>query len=142
MEIWFYGRMLRRTFSVDDANAALPLVRGLTERIVERSRRLPELHEDLRIRTYLARRPGASPDDQEAATFAAADLRRAETDLAEALRDLGRAGVVLKDAMEGVVDFPSVYQDRLIELCWRVGEPEVAHWHPMGGGYRNRQRLV
>jgi hypothetical protein len=133
--------MLRRTFSVDDANAALPEVRRLTERIVERSRRLPELHEELRIRTYRARRPGATQGAQEAATFAAADLRRAEADLAEALRDLGRAGVVLKDAMDGVVDFPSVREDRLIELCWRVGEPEVGHWHPLGGGYRSRQPL-
>lgn len=133
--------MLRRTFSIDEANAALPEVRRITERIVERSRRLPELHEDLRIRTYRAHRPGATPDDQEAVTFAAADLRRAESDLAGSLRDLGRAGVELKDAMEGVVDFPSIREGRVVELCWRVGEPEVAHWHPVGGGFQSRQRL-
>jgi hypothetical protein len=133
--------MLRRTFSVDEANAALPEVRRLTERIVERSRRLPELHEELRIRTYRAHRSGALADGQQAVTFAAADLRRAESDLADSLRDLGRAGVDLKDAMEGVVDFPSIREGRVIELCWRVGEPEVAHWHPVGGGFRSRQRL-
>lgn len=133
--------MLRRTFSVAEANAALPEVRRLTERIVERSCRLPELHEDLRIRTYRARRAGASSADQEAATFAAADLRRAELDLADALRELGRSGVHLKDAIDGVVDFPSVRGGRPVELCWRVGEPEVAHWHALGGGFRNRQPL-
>jgi len=133
--------MLRRTFSVAEANAALPEVRRLTERIVERSRRLPELHEDLRIRTYRARREGASDADQQAATFAAADLRRAEVDLADALRELGRAGVHLKDTIDGVVDFPSVRDGREVELCWRVGEPEVGHWHAVGGGFRNRQPL-
>lgn len=134
--------MLRRTFSVEEANAALPEVRRLTERIVERSRRLPELHENLRIRTYRARRAVASAADHEAVTFAAADLRRAELDLAEALRDLSRSGVEMKDAMEGVVDFPSVREGRQVELCWRVGEPEVAHWHPVGGGFRSRQPLT
>lgn len=133
--------MLRRTFSVDEANAALPEVRRLTERIVERSRQLPELHEDLRIRTYRARRPGATEGDQEAVAIAAADLRRSESDLARAVRDLGRAGVELKDAIEGVVDFPSVRDGRQVELCWRMGEPEVSHWHPVGGGYRGRQPL-
>ena len=133
--------MLRRTFSVAEANAALPEVRRLTERIVERSRRLPELHEELRIRTYRARREGASAGEREAATFAAADLRRVELDLADALRDLGRAGVQLKDAMDGVVDFPSVRGGRVVELCWQVGEPEVAHWHAVGGGFRSRQPL-
>lgn len=133
--------MLRRTFTVEEANEALPAVRRLTERIVDRSRRLPELHEELRIRIYRARRAGATATDQEAATFAAADLRRAEVDLAEALRDLGREGVDLKDALEGVVDFPSVRQGHLVELCWRMGEPEVAHWHPVGGGFRGRQPL-
>jgi len=133
--------MLRRTFSVDEANAALPEIRRLTERIVERSRRLPELHEELRIRTYRSRRPGATEGDREAATFAAADLRRAEADLTEDFRELGRAGVELKDAIGGVVDFPSVREGRLVELCWRVGEPEVSHWHPVGGGYRGRQPL-
>ena len=133
--------MLRRTFSVDEANAALPEVRRLTERVVERSRRLPELHEELRIRTYRAHRFGAPADSQQAVTFAAADLRRAEFDLADSLRDLGRAGVDLKDAMEGVVDFPSIREGRVVELCWRVGEPEVTHWHPVGGGFRSRHRL-
>ncbi len=133
--------MLRRTFSVAEANAALPEVRRLTERIVERSRRLPELHEELRIRTYRARRADASVGEQQAVAFAAADLRRAELDLAEALRDLGRSGVQLKDALDGVVDFPSVRDGRQVELCWCVGEPEVAHWHAVGGGFRSRQPL-
>lgn len=133
--------MLRRTFTVAEANAALPEVRRLTERVVERSRRLPELHEELRIRTYQARRGSASAEAEEAATFAAADLRRAELDLAEALRELGRAGVHLKNAVDGVVDFPSVRDGRPVELCWRVGEPEVGHWHTVGGGFRTRQPL-
>jgi hypothetical protein len=115
--------MLRRTFSVDEANAALPEARRLTERVVERSRRLPELHEELRIRTYRAHRFGAPAD------------------LADSLRNLGRAGVDLKGAMEGVVDFPSIREGRVVELCWRVGEPEVTHWHPVGGGFRSRHRL-
>lgn len=133
--------MLRRTFTVAEANAALPEVRRLTERVVERSLRLPELHEELRIRTYRARRGSASPEAQEAVTFAAADLRRAELDLAEALRELGRTGVNLKSAVDGVVDFPSVRDGRPVELCWCVGESEVGHWHTVGGGFRSRQPL-
>lgn len=130
-----------RTFSVDEANAALPEVRRLTERVVERSRRLPELHEELRIRAYRAGRPSATAEDRDAAASAASEVRRAELGLADALHDLGRSGVHLKDAMEGVVDFPSVREGYLVELCWHLGEPVVGHWHPVGGGFRSRLPL-
>lgn len=133
--------MLRRTFTVEEANAALPQVRRLIERVVEGSQRLPELQDEFRIRTYRARRPAGTATDREAATLAAADLRRAEEDLAEALGELGRSGVEVKDLLMGVVDFPSVRDGRVVELCWRVGEPAVGHWHPAGGGYGSRQPL-
>ncbi|MGH7910383.1 MAG: DUF2203 domain-containing protein [Candidatus Dormibacteraceae bacterium] len=133
--------MGRRTFSVEQANVALAEVRPLAERTVELSRRLPELHEELRIRSYRAGRPGGTGSDVEGVELAADELRQAETDLEAALHALVAQGVELKDAMVGVVDFPSERDGEPIELCWRLGEDRIAHWHPLDGGFRGRRPL-
>ena len=43
---------------------------------------------------------------------------------------------------EGLVDFPSRLDGRTVFLCWRLGEPEVLHWHELDAGFAGRQPLV
>jgi hypothetical protein len=31
---------------------------------------------------------------------------------------------------------------REVYLCWRLGEPEVAHWHELNEGFAGRQKLM
>jgi hypothetical protein len=39
------------------------------------------------------------------------------------------------------VDFPSLREGRIVYLCWRLGEDEVAWWHEVDAGFAGRQRL-
>ena len=48
-------------------------------------------------------------------------------------------GPVIKDLSSGLIDFYSIAGDRLIFLCWRMGEKDVSHWHTLEGGFANRQ---
>jgi hypothetical protein len=41
----------------------------------------------------------------------------------------------------GLVDFLGEREGRDVWLCWRTGEPAVAHWHEIDQGFRNRQPL-
>ena len=43
--------------------------------------------------------------------------------------ELAALGVEFKDAVLGLVDFPAERDGRTVYLCWRLGEPEVEHWH-------------
>ncbi len=49
--------------------------------------------------------------------------------------------VELKDVSIGLVDFPTVIGGQDAYLCWRLGEPEVAYWHPRDGGFAGRRPL-
>ncbi|MGD2057129.1 MAG: DUF2203 domain-containing protein [Anaerolineales bacterium] len=49
--------------------------------------------------------------------------------------------VLIKDVRHGLIDFPSRRADRIVLLCWRYGEPEVAFWHEIDGGFAGRQPL-
>ena len=52
-----------------------------------------------------------------------------------------RRGCVLKDLDRGLLDFYALSGDRLIFLCWQLGESEIAHWHTLEGGFAGRQPL-
>ena len=47
-----------------------------------------------------------------------------------------------KGAVEGLVDFPAEMDGRIVYLCWKLGEPEVLHWHDLESGFAGRQSLV
>jgi len=55
--------------------------------------------------------------------------------------EIHETGCVLKDVDTGLVDFYTLYKGRVVYLCWKLGEPEIAYWHEVGGGYRNRQPI-
>lgn len=57
------------------------------------------------------------------------------------IRAIQRHGCVVKDLDRGLLDFYAISGDRLIFLCWQLGEPEVAHWHTLEGGFGARQPL-
>jgi hypothetical protein len=133
--------MKPRTYDVDEANRVLPRVRLLVGRIVALARRLPELQEDVRTADYRVRRPGAAAPDVRRLDQLTDTARAAELDLAAALDGLAELGVQLKDVGTGLVDFLSYRGDELVELCWRLGEDRVSHWHRIGEGYPGRKPL-
>jgi hypothetical protein len=50
-------------------------------------------------------------------------------------------GCVVKDIDLGLIDFPAVREDEPIYLCWKLGEPRVAHWHGVDEGFSSRRPL-
>jgi len=134
-------RVVSRTYQLHEANRALPAVRRLVGQIVELSAQLDELTDQVRIAEYRMRRPAATQEERDRFDETTAALRGAEGDLVGALAGLEELGVRLKDPRVGLVDFLSYRDGALVELCWKLGEDRVAHWHRVGEGYAGRQPL-
>jgi hypothetical protein len=49
--------------------------------------------------------------------------------------------ITLRDISTGLIDFPALVAGRPIWLCWRLGEAEVANWHPHDAGFDARLPL-
>ncbi|HEX6547514.1 MAG TPA: DUF2203 domain-containing protein [Candidatus Dormibacteraeota bacterium] len=130
-----------RTYDAREANAALPLVRQLTVRIVETMAEMPELEDALRIARYKAARGGPSSGSDGEVGRREAAIEEAQAELLRAIRQLDEMGVQLKDPHEGLVDFLSYRDGELVELCWKLGEPVVGHWHRIGEGFPGRKPL-
>ncbi len=51
-------------------------------------------------------------------------------------------GIVVRDIRSGLIDFPSLREGRVVNLCWRRGEPlEIHWWHEVEAGFDGRQPL-
>ena len=130
-----------RIYSVEEANSALPEVRDLVGKVVGLVNYLPELHEKVRIAEYERTRPGAARDELQRLQEALEALRSAELEMSKLLTRLESMGVVLKDLRLGLIDFYGYRDGELVELCWRLGEDSVAHWHRVGEGFAGRKPL-
>lgn len=130
----------KKFYSIDDANRALPLVRAIVSDIVSQYKRVDELQQRLsRVRRDRKRKT----DDVYAAELdqTRTELETEESRLRDYVDELRKLGVELKSE-DGLCDFPSVRDGREIYLCWRLGEPQVAHWHELEAGFAGRRRIT
>jgi hypothetical protein len=129
-----------RYFTPEEANALLPEVRALTERMVAHRRSLAlATVRHARIAAKIAGNGGGvNPHDVD-------ELRAAMEAEAQAVagcvEELNELGVQVKDLDEGLVDFPALRGDEEVLLCWRLGEDEVAYWHGADEGFAGRKSL-
>ena len=129
-----------RYFTPEQANAALPQVRPLAERMVDHRRELSVL---------LSRRAGLSTTIAgNGGDLDPGELARVEAEIGEHAKGVARCvneihglGAEVKDADEGLVDFPALRGDEEVLLCWKLGEEEVANWHGLEEGFAGRRPL-
>ncbi len=130
----------QRLFTTAEANAALETVRPLAEELVERSAKLREAVEERQSLVQAAGGNGGGTRPGRLVALAET-IQHEQTELARCVAELDAAGVQVKDLTSGLLDFPSERDGEEILLCWRVGEPEVAWWHTLDGGFAGRRPL-
>jgi hypothetical protein len=131
----------RKYFTIDQANATLPLVRAIVGDIAELTRSLRERQDRLsRLQATTPR--GMGDVYREELDQARAEFDRDQERLADYAQELAGLGVELKDCDTGLVDFLSRMNGREVYLCWRLGEPEVEHWHELQAGFAGRKKLT
>lgn len=130
-----------KLFTVESANACLPLVRAITGDLVRLAR-------DLRDRKHrwelLTRGRDVVAGDVYADELAQVqqDLARDARQLQDFERELAELGVIPQSAVDGLIDFPALMDGRMVYLCWKYGEPEVLYWHERDAGFAGRQPLT
>jgi hypothetical protein len=63
------------------------------------------------------------------------------TRLQEVCEQIQECGCLVKDLDVGLLDFPTLYRDREVYLCWRLGEDRIRFWHQIEDGFRGRQPI-
>ena len=129
----------KKYFNPAEANATLPLVRSIVKDITELAASLRDRND--RLARVAGDDGGLGKAHQEELQPLQEDLERAQDQLKDYVQELNALGVELKDYYTGLVDFPAWMNGHEVYLCWRLGEPEVAHWHELDAGFAGRQKL-
>lgn len=125
-----------RTFTLDEANAAVPRLGILVERLQRQALALE------RERLACAEGRGEADVPPEVLLRERPVARLAAESLDEIMGEFEALGVHLKDVALGLVDFPSERDGRHLLLCWQYGEPEIAYWHGLDEGFTGRKPIA
>jgi hypothetical protein len=124
-----------RVFTLGEARGLVPRLRKLLARVTKEREALL----DLRVEIDLAREKaseggGGSPLGP---TYLAHLIA-----FSEAVQEVEYLGVHVKDLRTGLVDFPYDRDGRIVYLCWKPDEDEIAWWHETDSGFAGRQPLT
>lgn len=127
-----------RLFTVDEANALLPTLRLLIEKILENIRRLKIQSEAvIRDQQLDAEAPDFMDCLQEDSGMA-----RLMVEIKGWVEKIHSHGCICKGLEHGLVDFPCLLGSEVVFLCWQLGEPSVSHWHRVEEGFAGRRPLL
>jgi hypothetical protein len=113
-------------FTPAEARRTLPLVKKIVKDILDTSREVRLLAEELN---------GKVESDP--------DIQKLGADIESFLSELEEIGCFFKDwnFTLGLVDFPGVIDDREVFLCWKSDEDDIRFYHDMQEGYAGRKPI-
>jgi hypothetical protein len=122
-----------RLFTVEEANALIPTLRGILDELALHRDALRERAPDMQpiLEASTGNGGGRVGSEYSAETY----------NLYLTVERIRKLGVVLKDLDMGLLDFPHEREGRVVFLCWHPPEENVAYWHDLDAGYAGRQPL-
>ena len=124
-----------KLFTVDEANSLIPTVRSIVRSIQKSHRRLI---------TFQSIAKHAAEGAEHGGGGMPFGPRYAEllVDLSTRAGQLEGLGIQLKDYQQGLIDFPSMRDGRVVLLCWKADEgDQLEWWHDVEAGFAGRQPL-
>jgi hypothetical protein len=131
---------MARTFTPQEANAALVELRPVVEQMVQHRRNLAAAQ---KLQTELVTRIAGNGGDMMPSDLqdAAETIQREADAIADCAERINAAGAEIKSLEEGLLDFPAKRGDEVVLLCWKLGEDEIRFWHGVDEGFAGRKPL-
>jgi hypothetical protein len=129
----------KKHYTLVEASAMLPLLRSILRDVTTLANELRDRYERL---VRLQKAEGLDRAHEEEVQQLVAEFERGQQKMREYELELDKLGVELKDYYTGLIDFRHMKDGREVYLCWRLGEPEIAHWHELDAGVAGRQKLA
>src|SRR6267378_1447320 len=129
----------RKTYTLDEATAMLPLLRAILRDVTTLANDLRDRYERL---VRLQNTEGLDRAHEEEVQQLLAEFEKGQEKMREYEQELEKLGVELKDYYTGLIDFRHMKDGKEVYLCWRLGEPEISHWHELDAGVAGRQKLA
>ena len=125
--------MGERIFTLAEAQSLLPRLRSLLTEIGKEWSRVRELNPDVQKARDNAPFDGHSRSGVQ--------YVESVSQLMFWIHQIKDMGVLLKDADRGLCDFPYMRGNRVVYLCWQLGEDQIEYWHDIETGFAGREPL-
>ncbi|HYI45646.1 MAG TPA: DUF2203 domain-containing protein [Actinomycetota bacterium] len=122
--------MAEKRYTQAEANSLLPYLAPTLVELREKFEAAAQIRQA--VATAAASNGGSHDRD---------DWSRTLARVSELLDRIQEWEIQVRDISQGLADFPAVIDGQEAWLCWRLGEPEVAYWHPTDTGFANRRPL-
>lgn len=122
-----------RYFTLQEANAALDVIRPLMDDIQSIRQRVLESRPEL----WPAIERSAGNGGNARLSQLVHDFER----LDKLVHRILATGAEIKDLGTGLLDFRAVRGDHAVYLCWKYGEETIRFWHEIEAGFAGRQPI-
>ena len=129
------------SFTIERANATLPLVRAIVSDFVRVFREVLERRRRLAI-LMDGRDPDRNDPYHQELVQIQEELDKDRERLQQYVEELVELGIEPPSGPEGLIDFPTVIEGRKAYLTWRLDEPEVLYWRELDVAPSQRQPLA
>ena len=133
--------MADRTFTLSEAQTLVPVLESLLRSAMEGKKTMQEVETELQEVGQRIFVNGGMLVDVIAISKRKAQRDKAVQTVKDALSEIDSAGVQVKDLDIGLLDFPCVVEDRVILLCWKLGESGIGFWHSTEEGFAGRKPI-
>jgi hypothetical protein len=133
--------MASRTFTLQEAQTLLPVLESLLKSAMQGKAILAAVDQEfqqVQSRVFLH---GGSFLNIGYLIKRKAEREKAVQRVKDALAEIEATGVQVKDLDIGLLDFPCVVEERVILLCWKLGEKAITHWHGTEEGFAGRKPI-
>ena len=130
-----------KTFTLQEAQVLLPVLESLLKTAMDGKRLIEEVDGELQALGNRIFVSGGVLVDIGRVAARKAEKDKAVQKVKDALAEIDATGVQVKDLDMGLLDFPCVVEDRVILLCWKMGEKTISHWHGTEEGFAGRKPI-
>lgn len=133
--------MANRTFTLHEAQVLLPVLEGLLKTAMDGKQTVEKIDEEFQQLNQRIFLNGGTLVGIVGMAARKAEKEQAVQRVKDALAEIEATGAQVKDLDMGLLDFPCVLEDRVILLCWKLGEKTISHWHGTDEGYQFRKPI-
>lgn len=129
-------------FTLEEATELMPIIEPLLREAQMKAAALQQLRQNVERTVQEKSQSNGHRLDQEKDL---GEVREASEQLVQNIQrlvtDIQSFGCEVKDVLMGLLDFRAQRGDKVVYLCWRLGEPKIAYWHELDTGFGGRQPL-
>lgn len=130
-----------RYFTLDQAERRLPEVERLLRDALFHKTQAQTAHDGLEQETQRIRMSGGVRVDHAKLINLKSQRDSSTASLQTAIESIQELGAQVKDLDIGLIDFLTLFENREVCLCWKLGERNIAYWHSTEDGFRGRKPI-